>query len=400
MAKQVAQGGLAKALGEEGRKALASVKNKETKLPGGGRLPAGIENGVAQLTKCYFAIYDKGDLKGNYYFRCEAVMVVPDVHQGVPVRGLHTSFMEPACNTPKAAGEKSRKTVEDHLEHIVNQMSLLGADRTQLADDASDLEATAKALQDAKPYFQVRTWKGQKQVLVKDNGKFYVQGEDGKNRKGPYLNEQAAKMANKYIGQEPRVNEVWGLAMPDFAPEGSTGMTDESGDTVPQDEGPPEEATEVAEETVEEATEGEVEVADGDGDEWHQLAVLADSGDKSATIKLTQKGKELELTPEQMKAADNWMEVAALIREALGGEGEAEGEEGEAEGEVEEAEWEPLADMVVKFKPLGKDKKPVKKAADVTILEVDSDAKTVKLKNLDDGKTIYKNIAWDRLIHD
>jgi hypothetical protein len=306
------------------------------------------------------------------------------------------------CDTPKAIGEKARKTVSDHIDEVVNIMAILGADRKKMSN-VEDLEAVAEVLQQQQPYFQIRTWKGSKQEIVTEGGKVFV--VSGKQCRGPYKDEAAAKAANKYIGSPAMVNETWGTVLPDYVPEdGHDEQVDETGEVADEpvaDEGVAEGEVEGEAEV---ATEGEAEVAEGEAevaeegttevaDEWGELAEAADGGDAKACKTMASEAKKAGVPDKDVKESSSWAEVADMIRNASGGEGEV--------SEVaEEAPWEPSVEQSIKFKPLDKNKKPVKKAIDAEITEVNSDKKTVTLKNLDDGKTVYKNVAWDRLIHE
>ena len=172
MAK-IMKSSLARKLGEAGARAVEQHKDDETTLGAGSRLPEGIEGGVARLVDCRFGIYEKGDNKGEFFFIARGVVLRPLDHGGVSVQGMHTQIVEPMCSTPK----RSRPTVDDHVDWVLNEMRKLGADTTELTIE--DLEQTAADLKEAAPAFRFRTWKGDKQTS------------------GPFKD------------REPRVNEQW-----------------------------------------------------------------------------------------------------------------------------------------------------------------------------------------------
>jgi hypothetical protein len=156
MAKQVTKSGLAGKLGAKLKQAVDKHKKDETKISGGGDLPAGII-GIAQLVDCRFGQYKEGANKGEYFFYAAGVVRTPAMFEGMPIKGMRTQIgPEPMCDTPT----KSRKTLEDHTAWVLNEMRKLGAETASV--DGDELEGLAAALKEAKPTFKFRTWKGQK----------------------------------------------------------------------------------------------------------------------------------------------------------------------------------------------------------------------------------------------
>ena len=157
MAKQTLKSGLVGKLGAKLSKAVEAHKGDETKFSGGGGdLPGGIENGIAQLVLCKFGVYEKGEFEGEYYWMAQGVVVSPKKHAGIVIEGLRTSIgPEAICDTPN----KARKTTEEHVAWVLNEMRKLGVDTSELSGD--DLESTAEALQELGPHFRFRTWQGQ-----------------------------------------------------------------------------------------------------------------------------------------------------------------------------------------------------------------------------------------------
>jgi len=267
MAKQVVKSGLASRLGDAGRKAVEAHKNDEVRLPGGGELPAGIENGIAQLVECKFDVYKDGANKGKDYLYMAGICKLPTELEGLPIEGLRTSFMEPVCQTKK--GDGTIVTIEDHIDNVLNAFRKLGVDTSGMG--LEDLEPTAAALKEAKPTFRFRTWKGEKQTT------------------GPWA------------GREPRVQHVWGQACEYQA--------DETDDVVDTTEEAPQEET--IEDPVVETQEGELDLA--------SLAEAADGGDEEAMVTIKEQAEALGIDPDKIAS---WADVVEAINNA--GEGETE----------------------------------------------------------------------------
>lgn len=322
------------------KKAVNAHKNDETKYDGGGSLPAGIENGVAQLTECKFDLIKPGkENAGKPFFYAAGVIVSPEVHtDGTPLAGRRTSIMEVMFDTPT----RTRKDVEAHVEWVMNMMRCLGADTSTLSSP-DDLEATAAALKEAAPHFTFRTWKGEMQKV------------------GPYAN------------KEPRVQESWGKAI-EWNAEGAapSGASSEPSGGV-EDDTPPQ---------PEEEEQGEDE-PDVDA------LVEAEDGEK-----LTELALSLGISKKAVEGAEDWAAVGQLIKDKQSpSEGEKE-DSGEDQSSDEPADPEP--GEVYKYQLLDAKGKPVldpktkkpRKPVDVEVVKVDTKTGTVTLKDLDTKKAI------------
>lgn len=269
MAKKTATSGMAAKLGDRLTNAWEAHKNDETVYSGGGELPDGIEHGIAELRSCKFGIYKEGDKKGEYFFMAAGVVLEPKVHNGIPVEGLRTQIgPEPICDTPKANGK--RKTLSDHISWVRNELSKLGVDAASVA--GNDLENVAALLEQAKPCFRFRTWKG------KPSPQF----------------------------PNPRTNHTWN-GLVDYTAAPTDDVEDNSGQ----------------EEAGEEA---------GEAEDLAALGSLADADDGDAQRRLTELAKAAGIDPEKIAT---WSEVASML-EAGGGEeaGPAEDRPAPKEGEV------------------------------------------------------------------
>lgn len=335
MAKKTTSGsGLLAKLGAAGAKAFNNHKTDETEFGGGGNLPPGINNGIAQLTSCKFAKY-KDDvsnkaLKGQYYFMAMGTVISPDRHEGRRVAGLTTKIgPEPLCETPG----RSRESTEDHLAWVLNELRKLGVDTSEL--EFEDLESTAAALEEAAPHFEFNTWETE---------------------------------ANEQYGA--RTWEKW------------NGIVDyEASEEEQEDE--VEEDSEEEEASEEEDSEEESEEEDVD---YKSLARKADKGDEDAQTTLTEAATELGYEEDEIQSAKNWLAVAKMI------EAGPKEEEEEEEEESEDEEWSPSKGDVVSYKPIDpKTKKPVKRAVECEIVLINKNG-TLTLKNMDDGKTKYQNV--------
>lgn len=331
MAKKIAKSGLMAKLGAAGRSAVKTHKVDETTYGTGGSLPAGIEDGIAQLTMCKFDIYKKGDNKGEYYFMAMGVVMEPVEHEGLRIQGRQTRIgPEAICDTPQS---NARPTLDDHVDWVLNEMRKLGVDTKDMGED--DLEVVAQGLEEAKPFFRFRTWKG--------------------------------KPTEQY--PNPRVNEVW---------EGVTDYT------------PPDEDTGVVDHTEEAAT--DTEEPDDKGDDsgsdkelsLEELGRLAeDSQDEEAQADLQEKAAALGIDADEI---ETWTEVATLIAE------KEDGGDNDKEGSEEGEEFVPEKGEVYLYKPKG-----ARKLSECTVTATFEKSQTCNLRRLDDDKT-FRAVAWDELV--
>jgi hypothetical protein len=351
MAKQVATNGLAGKLGNKLDQAVEAHKNDEVKLPGGGSLPEGIENGIARLVDCRFSQYKEGDNKGEWFFLAAGVMVEPKYLGNIPIEGMRTQIMEPIMETPN----RSRKTVEEHIAWVMNEMRKLGMDTTNLSGD--QLEAAAEALKEAQPYFMLRTWKG----------------------------EATEQFPN------PRVNETWVKAIDNYEPKVSDDVVDNSGPSqyAPKDETKPAPATKPATTTAKAATKPKAAPATAPKVEEPSLAQLgedADGGDVEAATKLAELAKPLGVDTD---AYATWTEVAELLMaQGEGDDGSSDdGSAATGAGDVQP----PKVGEVYYYVPEGEDK-PV----EVEVTAVFDGKKAANIRNLT-TKELYRGKPWTEL---
>lgn len=349
--------------------AAEKFKESEPEIVGGD-LPAGI-NGIAQLKECRFAVVKEGKKSaGEVYFYAMGVVQKPDVHDGIPVKGQQTRIMEMICDTPESGGK--RKTLEDHVKWVTDQLKMLnGPDFDPNLFSADRLESTAALLAKAKPYFRFRTWKGEKAT------------------------------EGKYKDKEPRVVHIW-EGIVDYNPAEAT--SEEQDDTGPATAPARASVNGVGKKPGKMAVAAPREPADadvpddvdqdqepttepGDGKEFNEFADLdtvaqeAQDGDEDAQAKLQELAVQYGVPEKKVAKADSWADVVELIVAAHKEKG----------GEEEEEESFKVG-QVAKYHPLDKNKKPSLKAVDVDILAIDREKETATLKNLGDGRTLYKNV--------
>lgn len=365
-------------LGDKLKKAHEAHKDDDTTFSGAGNLPAGIENGVAQLVECKFDTYTKGDNIGEFFFYAAGVVVSPrdytDPKTGVTTRieGLRTSIMEPLHDTPT----RTRKTVEEHLAWIYNELRKLGVETATL--EPGDLEATVAALKEASPTFSFRTWKGEPQKI------------------GPYA------------GKDPITNHQWGgLAA---VAETSQDVTDEDlVDNTPEIKTPTKPTQTPVKSPTPPTVKGkrpapapEPEPAAEEADEFQDLASLvvkADKGLESAQEALSAAAAQAGYSEEEIDDAANWKVVYNMIQNPK----QEETVEDETTPADEEGDTPNVGD-VFRYSPMISDKKNPKKkfkgpAIECQVTAVDQKAETVTLKNLD-TKVIYKDVPFAELTQD
>jgi len=260
MAKKPKTTGLMQNLGEKARKIFDRHKDDATDY-GQQDLPAGINNGVAQLVDCKFDIFKTGTkFEGEYFFFAAGVVVEPVEFEGTRIEGQRTQIIEPLCVTP---GRK-REDVESHLAWVMNELRKLGVDTSSL--DYNDLEAVVKALETEQPFFRFRTWIGTKQET------------------GPYA------------GLEPRVQHQW-LGVCDTPDVGNVEDIDEDGT---------------------DGTNGtNVEDVEEDSSDVTNLGIAADDNDDDAQVQLSTMAQNAGIDPEKF---ETWTELAeAIVAESEGG---------------------------------------------------------------------------------
>ena len=346
MAKETSQSEILNKMKSRGFGQALSVGKDTPPLTGNARLPAGIENGIAQVHTVRISEYKEGKNKGEMFFYAAATMLEPQTHNGVTVAKMRTQIgPEPLCETP---GEGKFKTKQDHVNRMLGWLYGMGVKQGSITNE-EELLAACKGLEQRKPCVRVRTWKGGKQDLRQVDGKWHLCniGEDGSATPIPgksYVNEAMARKLNQWAGRDPRVNEEWcGVCPPPattLSPEQvalngfkSPPSTASDADITPDNEfNPPGEVGEDQGAVVDGAgdTEGSegTEAADGEpGDEafveevkgiLDQLVEEANAeadrgGETPSQDKMIRAARILGKNEEEIAATNTWQELADMI---------------------------------------------------------------------------------------
>ncbi len=320
------------------------------------RVPPGITAGIAKLVECKFDTVAPGKTNaGEWYFRAAGVIVEPKSvmvnGQEVTCEGLQTSIMEMVCQTTTQAGKVT--TVDEHVANILNEMKKLGGAQFVEGAGGAELESLAAALKEAGPYFKFSTSQGK---------------------------------ATKEF-PEPRIWENWygSKGLENYTPPEDSGVEDNS---AAADDSEQADDTQVFDETAGDL-DSQAELADGDDEE---TAVPAREAITAAAVAAGWTEAQVEGYP------SNWTDLVAALK---GGEGPPEAEEEAAEPEdegIKEGDvykYQPIDPKTKKGMINPKTKKAVKVECEVK--KVDKKKETVDLLNLDDKKTKYANVPWDKL---
>lgn len=346
MPVQKGKSGLAAKAGKKLLEAHAEHQSDETDFGFSGGLPAGIEGGIAQLTECKFGIYEKGDNEGEYYYMAMGVVKSPKSLRDkdgnvLQIAGSHTKVGPIAiCDTTNRDGEVT--PLAKHWAKILNELRKFGVDTKKFK--AEDAESVAEALKQAAPHFKFRTWQG--------------------------------KPTDKY--PDPRVNEDWKGVIENYVEGQSAGETVEDNTGNAADFNPGAEETTSIETT--ETTSG------SEGPDLDALAARADNADGGEDAADAQREISAMCATANIDSGPmaNWTEaVEALKAAGSGGASKL--------GKTEKA-FEPKERNVLFYQPKGK-----KKAVETEVTHVFNDKQTVNLRDLSDGKTVYKGVPWTEL---
>lgn len=139
-------------------KAHKTHKADETVIQGSLNLPAGIENGIAELIEAGLFEHtdkDKGPT-GEAYARLSGIVKQPKKFDGFKCEGKRVSVFIPLYDTPNS---QKKPKFEDHYADLLNELRKFGIDTEEL--DPDDLEETLAELVEEGPHFRFRTWGGE-----------------------------------------------------------------------------------------------------------------------------------------------------------------------------------------------------------------------------------------------
>jgi len=340
------------------RKAAPGADKKFRDKPAeisGGMLPAGLR-GIAKLSGFKLAVKDDGFYKGKGYVAFRGVVKKCTDGQGNDYRGS-LFYHEIVFADGRGFGKKPGKKAVDKVDAAMNTMKLLGLDLSNSTYD--DWPTLMEEAIDNVTHFHFRTWA----MPVT------------KTEPSPRVNAEIVRVAEGYTDDEATEDVVDNTETEVVSEEEEESETQEEGE-------------------VEEGAEGTEESPD-----YEALAETADSKDKKRAKEAEEAASVIQEAAKErgvdFEAYGSWAEVV----EAMNSESsEAEEQAEEAETEVEQEEPAPSKGDVVSYKPIDpKTKKLVKKAVECEVIKVYGPKKKADLKNLENGKTVYKDVSWDRL---
>lgn len=343
---------------------VRAVHQEAVKQPvnlGNPSLPAGIENGIAELESLKFGVYKEGPNKGKDFFIAAGVVKSPTEHDGVPIFGMLTRIGPiPFCDTKNKKGEVT--AWDKHYKKFLDVLRGLDPDTDfGSMDPETELEPYVAELSNTPGIrFKFRTWKGKKQTT------------------------------GEYAGIEPQVQHQWngviregenGAANGVLPP--SASMDDQTGDgEEPNADGAQDDQKTT---TVDEGDVDSVEtVLDPNvSDSVAELGIMADGGDEDAQNALWARAEAAGIDTSEDWNAVGWAGVAAEVERLESG---VEEPTVEPEPPAEPAKGEKWVYSVKTKGPMGK--MMTGKPAIYTVTSVNKTKKTVQLTHTGTNKLL------------
>ena len=355
MAVQKTQSEFFEKMGKALQGAHEKHKMDDTGPSGFAELPGGIDNGIAQLIECKFSKYKTGTHVGEWFFYAAGVCITPKkitvTHEDgsretiITEKG-RTSILEAMCDTPESNGR--RKTLDDHVAYVYEQLRGLGVITANL--ELKDLENTALDLQNSKPYFSFRTWKGKKAT------------------------------EGLYKDVEPRVNHTW-LGQCEYD-------EDENAGAGVEDNSPPSGNGHATLNTNMSASPGGfTEIANEQ--DLDAMAQQAQDGDTDVQEQLKEMATELGVW-KQVDNADDWIKGVEVIKKA-----KQKGMKSLTDETPDDIN--PQVNQTYRYKPVGKKGVRAKKSEECNVIKVDRKARRVDLESLENAGQKFTNVSWDDL---
>lgn len=383
---------LFKKLGTRLQKAHELHKGDETEFSSFGELPPGIKMGIAQLVECKFDVYKKGDFVGEYFFHAAGTVHIPLYHDGIKTEGGRTSITEPLCDTPN----KSRKTIEEHIGWVYNELRKMGIDTEDI--DPTNLDEVASDLKQMKPFFRFETWQGEATEQYpnpRTNHKWLGMTEyDPEEDAGAATEDSSEEVEEQPTPTPPSKTQKNGKASSKSATPTQVAKNGAASTKTAPAKGKKATPTPPPEPEEEGETAGEF----NEFEDMDSLVAAANKGNDDAQQKLTDLATEAGVDQQFIDDAPNWEAVVAKMNNPDEEEGEVAAEEPVIEEEEPEVEATPEKGQLYAFKPLDqKTKKRATKAIEVEVVAVDTTKKTVTLKSLDNPKLTYAGVKWELL---
>ena len=430
MASQTGQSSIFAKLGNQTREAMAKTATKEPEIPGM-NLPAGIDNGIAQVVECKFGISEPGKKNpGAMYYMSQAIVKEPEYlkteNGRIKVAGRRTMLYKEVVSPPNQQGE--RKVNEKNMEWAQDQLKMLvGKNANPEMFHLDKMESTAAFIRQAKPHTLFKTYKFDKQDVknvseeaakgfkvkpgwylcnLSDDGTVKSLSKIEGSYRGPYPSEASARAANKYAGNEPMVQQAWCGTVTYTPPSPNGQVVDES---PPADE--PSTSFEPTGHTDD-------DTSGASFDEFQQSDPIPEVGEEDldaiaveayknaeAQQQLENIAVEAGVDAEAVGNATCWEDVVTMIREAREAGSAAEGGTEETSAE---APWIPEKGEVCYYYPklngkpvLGKNKKPL--CSEVVVLTSDKKSSTCTVQDNATKKPVLGTnkkpllVKWDDL---
>lgn len=383
MPAQKTTSGLVGKLGQKLIAAHEAHKGDDTVYSGGSELPGGIRGGLAEIVDSKFGIYAAGTAHaGEYFYYAAAIVRSPDTHEGSQVSGLRTSIgPEPMCDTPEKTGDNAKKTLQDHVDWLLNEWRKLGIDTKGIKPD--QYEAVAEGLKNSKKVTKFSTRAGSTTEIVQRGGKWVVV-QNGKKDLGTYATEAMAKTAWPHAGKEAMIFHEWGGLFTGNVPAGEPAVNDQTEELPPNDSAAAAPPTDGG---------GETTAAGGEEDLDALLACANDENDpeqSNAQDELKRIAIDAGVDEKDVLKTETWEEVIQLIndiRASVGGDTpEAPADEGFQ------------VDQVYGYEPIDPKTKKKKAKIDVQLTAVDNEKQVVSFFKVGDKKSKWAGIAFDKLV--
>ncbi len=373
MPAQVQKSGLLAKLGSRLTQAHEQQKDVPAFKDTGGDLPV-ITGGVAQLVTCQIDTIKPGkENAGKLFFQAQAVVIQPKEVDGIRTEGRRTRIFINLFDETRGDGKGGKKVVtfEQNYGTMLAHLKTLGFDIADVSVPAGLNEqkkadfieqalyaGMASLVNDVKPYFEFRTWKGKKATT------------------------------GIYKDKEPRINHVWCDVIPGYTLNGQEEVVDSSAQVL--------QANTSGDSFNEFQNE---QTTPSEEPDFDSLVAAAMEENAEAVNTLTELAGAVGIDEITVKGMDSWNDVVEAIKSASAEQG------GTSEPEPE-PEPDPVKGKTYGYKPLDANGKPLRNPktkkelapvqCEVTL--VDKRVKTVVLKNSADQKTVYKGVKWSDLL--
>lgn len=396
-------------------------------------LPGGITGGIAQLIEMKFGTYKSGPNKDKRFWLAAGIVVSPakavntvktwdaSLNGGkgavrvvssneMTVMGARTQIMIPLCDTKNSQGEVT--TADEHVSQMLNEIRLVGGPEcTDGVEDEAGLEELFVTLKEAAPHFRFGTRSGEPTAKYPTPNVFetWYGGRGLEN----YVPEVPPEMGMRSTPPASANGQSNGTSAKPPAKSPATDPKRMAAQAPEPEEEAPEEVTEEA------ASEEMVGELPGPNELDELFEAAAGEGDEAADAqqRLLEVGEAIGVDSDTINTAKSWDHVRKLFDAAMPAEND--GEEGEAKTadeepaeeeavEEEEQSYVPKKGDKVKYQELGKDGKPAtflkngkkfrKAPVECKVEAVDAKKGTATLKQVKDGKTLYKAVPFEELM--